>query len=64
MVGILLLPFMPGKASQLLDMIGVEESKRTYQDAHLGRDDSYGTPKAQVGEGAWDSLFPPLSIET
>jgi len=62
-VGILLQPFMPDKASQLLDMIGVDPSRRTFADAHFGHDKSYGTPIAPVGRTAWDALFPPLSIE-
>lgn len=55
---------MPAKAAQLLDMLGVDESKRTFADARLGADFSYGAAKLPVGKGAWDSLFPPLSVET
>ena len=62
--GILLQPFMPGKAETLLNMIGVEDSKRTYDYAQFGADETYGDAKAPLGKGAWDSLFPPLSIET
>lgn len=63
-VGILLQPYMPTKASTLLDMLGVDSSRRTYNYAQFAADDSYGEAKAQVGKCAWDSLFPPLSIET
>ena len=55
---------MPGKMSQLLDMIGVDESRRRFMDAELGVDDSYGQPKLPPGRGAWDSLFPPLPVQT
>jgi methionyl-tRNA synthetase len=63
-VGILLQPYMPDKAAQLLEMIGVNESKRTFADAKLGGDFTYGTAKLPLGKCAWDSLFPPLSVET
>jgi methionyl-tRNA synthetase len=54
---------MPGKSKTLLDMIGVEDSKRTYDDAQVGADSTYGKPKAPLGKGSWDALFPPLAIE-
>lgn len=54
---------MPAKASQLLDMMGVDESKRTFDDAMLGNDTTYGDPKIPVGTTAWDGLFPPLPVE-
>jgi methionyl-tRNA synthetase len=62
-VGILLQPYMPVKSLQLLDMIGVDERRRTFDDAMLGNDESYGDAKAPVGETAWDALFPPLPVE-
>ena len=62
-MGILLQPYMPIKASQLLDMLGVDESRRTFADAKLGADDTYGDAKAPVGRDAWDGLFPPLPVE-
>ncbi|KAG0645199.1 Methionyl-tRNA synthetase [Hyphodiscus hymeniophilus] len=62
--GILLQPYMPVKAAELLDMMGVEESKRTFEYADLGKDETYGTPLIPVGSGKWDSLFPPLPITT
>jgi methionyl-tRNA synthetase len=61
--GILLQPYMPGKAAQLLDMIGVDESRRGFKDAVLGADETYGEGIVPVGMTAWDSLFPPLSVE-
>ncbi|PBP25156.1 methionyl-tRNA synthetase [Diplocarpon rosae] len=63
-VGILLQPFMPGKSAQLLDMIGVAASRRTFDDAKLGADYSYGAAKIPVGRDAWDGLFPPLPVDT
>ncbi|TGO34732.1 hypothetical protein BHYA_0184g00130 [Botrytis hyacinthi] len=62
-VGILLQPYMPAKASLLLDMIGVLPERRTYEYAILGADPSYGDAQAPLGKGAWDGLFPPLTIE-
>lgn len=62
-VGILLQPYMSGKAAQLLDMIGVDESRRTFDDAKFGADFTYGTAKFPVGRDAWDGLFPPLPVE-
>ncbi|KAI9742343.1 MAG: methionyl-tRNA synthetase [Claussenomyces sp. TS43310] len=63
-VGILLQPYMPGKASELLDMMGVEQSRRTYEDAVFGCDVGYGAARIPLGKCAWDALFPPLSVET
>lgn len=45
-------------------MIGVAEDRRTFDDAKLGADDSYGNAKIPVGSDAWDGLFPPLPVET
>jgi methionyl-tRNA synthetase len=61
--GILLQPYMPSKASQLLDMIGVDNSHRTFKYAQLGADETYGTAKVPLGRAAWDTLFPPLPVE-
>jgi methionyl-tRNA synthetase len=62
-VGILLQPYMPTKAAQLLDMLGVDESRRTFDDAQFEVDYTYGEPKLPPGKDAFDSLFPPLSVE-
>lgn len=61
--GILLQPYMPVKATQLLDMIGVDESRRGFKDAQLGADKTYGEKTVPAGKTAWDSLFPPLPVE-
>jgi len=58
--GILLQPFMPEKAAQLLDILGVSEKRRTLRDARPFVDFDYGTPFVALGRGAWDALFPPL----
>ena len=63
-VGILLQPYMPEKSKTLLDMLGVEDSKRTFNDAQVGADLTYGEARVPLGRSAWDALFPPLSIET
>lgn len=62
-MGILLQPFMPEKAAQLLDTIGVDERRRTLQHAVLGVDADYGEPNIPVGKDVWESLFPPLPVE-
>lgn len=54
---------MPSTMSRLLDMIGVDESRRSFAYAVTGADDSYGEPKIPVGKDQWDSLFPPLPVE-
>lgn len=61
--GILLQPFMPGKMKRLLDLIGVDGDKRSYEKARLGADFDYGNPKCDLGKGADESLFPPLTAE-
>ncbi|TVY51260.1 putative methionine--tRNA ligase, mitochondrial [Lachnellula cervina] len=61
-VGILLQPYMPTKAAQLLDMLGVDEGHRTFDYARLDADYTYGTPKLPSGKRDFDSLFPPLSV--
>jgi methionyl-tRNA synthetase len=63
-VGILLQPYMPSKAAQLLDMLGVDDSKRSFDDGRLGADYDYGVPKVPLGKCAWDGLFPPLPVDT
>jgi len=63
MVGILLQPYMPAKAAQLLDMLGVDESRRTFDHVRPGADFDYGVPQLPVGRDAWDGLFPPLPVD-
>lgn len=61
--GILLQPYMPTKAAQLLDMLGVDEARRTFKDAHFGADFTYGESKVPLGKGPFEGLFPPLPVE-
>ncbi|RFU34612.1 hypothetical protein B7463_g1695, partial [Scytalidium lignicola] len=63
--GILLQPYIPNKASELLDVLGVDKSRRGYDFALFRADDSYGVPIKSPGNSrnAWESLFPPLSVE-
>jgi methionyl-tRNA synthetase len=58
--GILLQPFLPDKATQLLDTLGVAQDKRTYAYAVPNCDLSYGTPFIDPGRDRNDGLFPPL----
>lgn len=61
--GILLQPFMPAKMKRMLDMLGVNDEKRTYRYAEYGTDFDFGVPKCDLGIGVDDSLFPPLTAE-
>lgn len=61
--GILLQPFMPEKAKEMLDVLGVSEGKRTFEYAGLGKDFTYGVPMRPPGRTAHESLFPPLEVE-
>lgn len=63
-VGILLQPFMPEKAAELLDVLGVPAQNRTFAHARPGADYEYGKPLRSPGKGALDGLFPPLPVET
>lgn len=58
--GILLQPYMPSKAQQLLDQLGVDPAKRMFQDVEFGSDTTYGTPLIPVGKGHEGVLFPAL----
>ncbi|SPQ21147.1 e53744fe-579b-40b6-b3c5-155506e05da4 [Thermothielavioides terrestris] len=58
--GILLQPFLPDKSARMLDILGVDEDKRTFGHAVMRCDPSYGSPKADPGHSRDDGLFPPL----
>jgi methionyl-tRNA synthetase len=58
--GILLQPFLPDKASQLLDILGVAPENRTYAHTVVRCDPTYGVPRADPGQFRHDGLFPPL----
>jgi methionyl-tRNA synthetase len=62
--GILLQPFLPAKAGQLLDMLGVRQDWRTFEHAALRADPEYGRPFVSPGQSRVDALFPPLVEET
>lgn len=63
--GILLQPYMPEKAAKLLDMLGVDGGRRTFDDAVYGADADYGTSKIELGRGGpGGTLFPPLDSDT
>lgn len=62
--GILLQPYMPTKAGEILDILGVDPTRRTFQYAVFGADFTYGVPKIPCGgRGAFETLFPPLIVE-
>jgi methionyl-tRNA synthetase len=61
--GILLQPFIPQKAGELLDTLGVDTESRSLKDAKHHANADYGTPIVAAGEGAANSLFPPLGWE-
>jgi len=54
---------MPSKAAQLLDTLGVDETRRSFEYSVLGADTEYGIPTIPVGKDQWDALFPPLMVE-
>src|SRR3569833_496609 len=58
-IGILLQPFIPTKAGELLDVLGVPETNRTFEHAQLGCDFDYGVAKSDPKI----NLFPPLVLE-
>jgi methionyl-tRNA synthetase len=62
-VGILLQPYMPGKAKMLLDQLGVDESRRSFDYCKPGADLEYGTPIIELGGKHQGVLFPPLPSE-
>ena len=53
-------PFLPDKAAQLLDTLGVAQDKRTFGYAIPRCDVDYGVPVVDPGSGRADGLFPPL----
>lgn len=63
--GILLQPFMPTKATQLLDTLGVagDAPSRNFEAARFGADHAYGVPLVELKKGTEGSLFPPLLTE-
>lgn len=58
--GILLQAFLPGKAPELLDRLGVAPDKRTFEHAVFGCDYTYGLRFLKEGSPRNTGLFPPL----
>lgn len=70
MSAILLQPFMPSKAGEVLDVLGVGEGRRGFVDAVLGGDLGYGRRLGGgqklgkgKGKGKFGGIFPPLAVE-
>lgn len=61
--GILLQPYMPNKASELLDQLGVQPDQRTLEYCKPGADLDYGIPLVDLGVAHKGVLFPPLPSE-
>jgi methionyl-tRNA synthetase len=61
--GILLQPYMPNRASTLLDHLGVRHDRRTFEWCKPGADLDYGEPMVDLGVGYKGTLFPPLPSE-
>ncbi|KAH7033441.1 methionyl-tRNA synthetase [Microdochium trichocladiopsis] len=58
---ILLQPFIPDKAVEILDRLGVRADRRGFEYAQIRADDAYGMDSAdRKGD---EALFPPLPIE-
>jgi hypothetical protein len=47
----------------MLDMLGVDKGRRTWDDARVGGDRWYGRSRVAVGVGFQGVLFPPLGFE-
>lgn len=62
-LGILLQPFMPGKAAEMLDLLGVAPERRTFAYARMAADFSYGTPLMDISREGYAGLFPQLDVE-
>ncbi|KAL6706860.1 methionyl-tRNA synthetase [Coniothyrium glycines] len=61
--GILLQPYMPNKASEMLDQLGVHPDRRSFAFCRPGADLHYGVPIASKPLGAMHGLFPPLASD-
>lgn len=62
LTGIMLSPVMPEKMGRLLDMLGVQAERRTWEWCQVGKDDTFGKVGEGValGKGTGGVLFPPL----
>lgn len=60
-MAILLQPFMPNRMKAALDLMEVDESRRTYDFAEIGADSDYGSPAAPANtKPMTDVIFPML----
>lgn len=64
MLGIVLQPYMPNKATELLDQLGVHPEKRTLAFCKPGADLDYGESMTELGTGREGVLFPHLTSDT
>lgn len=62
-VGILLQPVMPEKAKLLLDQLGVQPDRRSWEWCAVGKDDGYGESMVDLSKVANRHLFPTLPCE-
>ncbi|KAF2863527.1 hypothetical protein K470DRAFT_103811 [Piedraia hortae CBS 480.64] len=60
LVGILLQPFIPQKAEMLLDRLGVDKTRRSWDWCAVGADSTYGVPMMDLGKGKKGVLFQDL----
>lgn len=60
LVGIMLQPFIPGRAKMLLDMLGVKPARRNWHWCTPGADNDYGKPMFELGGRHETQLFPML----
>ena len=63
MTAICLQPVIPIKMDQLMDMLGIQQSRRSWQHAGFGADEGYGESMVDLGRGQEGTLFPPLSTD-
>ena len=61
--GIFLQAFIPEKAAEMLDLLGVDPAQRTLKNARLHADRTYGQPFRDPGKGMHGLMFPPLAVE-
>lgn len=60
---ILLQPVMPGRMKHVLDLMGVDEGRRMFNDTVAGVDREYGVPTVDIGQGRIGVVFPQLTSE-
>ena len=60
LVGIILQAFIPESAARMLDMLGVDPERRSWEWCVIGKDDTFGNPMVDLGKGDVGVLFPAL----